>query len=445
MATEPETPPATEETAPDQGDVAPADVALEDSDAPVSGGGGAAAPEAAAEGGGRAIEETAPDLPPVGGRAIEETEPDLPPVAVRTRRGVAHTEARDVDDAGRPQKKADEAATSGDGEEGAAREDGDGAREAEGEEKEKPRRGWKILAGILGVLIGVGVAVALILPGYLRDRVVEEARARGILLTYQTMDVGFSKIEIGGAKITLVNVPDVEVAAARIEVDVLESQPVAIRAHELAMEMFGTEVLDHLAAWKKAYPAGLAVPVTGEKGSLGFHLARGGDAVLQLNNARVSVEAEKGSVETTETLFQGRNAGGMQIGWESTEEGFLVDIKPLTAPLSALSARVRSTKERPQLKLTLARTALRPLQAALGLPLGAEGLTAEGEVEMPVPSLEKPAPVDGVIKLSVKGYVPPHPKELDGILFGTTTKVRADFRLAEDSSGERAFAGGGGV
>jgi hypothetical protein len=32
----------------------------------------------------------------------------------------------------------------------------------------------------------------------------------------------------------------------------------------------------------------------------------------------------------------------------------------------------------------------------------------------------------------VKGYTPPHPRELDGILFGDTTTVRSKFQLAAD-------------
>jgi hypothetical protein len=51
---------------------------------------------------------------------------------------------------------------------------------------------------------------------------------------------------------------------------------------------------------------------------------------------------------------------------------------------------------------------------------------------MPLPSISKPAAVDGTLRLSVKGYTPPHPKELDGILFGDVTTVKSKFQLAAD-------------
>lgn len=300
------------------------------------------------------------------------------------------------------------------------------------------RRRWpRVVAGVAGVLIGVAVAVALIAPGYIRGRIVEEARARGIEIEFQDMDVGFSLLQLEGVKVALAGVPDVAAQAAHVEVDLEDWQPRAVRARGLAMTLFGTEALDHLSAWKNKNPSALATPIDASGATVAWHPAKGAAAALSLGDAHVAVEPEKGTIDSKQAVFVGRPAGPVRAAWDAADGGLAVEIRPLAAPLSAITidivaAKDASPRERPKVSIALARTKLAPLQAALGIPKGSEALEAEGELTMPLPSLAKPEPIDGALRLSVKGYVPPHPKELDGILFGDVTKVQAYFTLAPD-------------
>jgi hypothetical protein len=342
----------------------------------------------------RVVEETASDHPPVvemPPRVIEQTASDHPPVA-----------------------------------------------EAPREEAPAPKRRWlRALVALVGVLLAAAVALVLIAPVYIRDRIHEEARARGMVLVFRDVDVGLSRVVLGGVKISLVGVPDLEAQAERIEVDHTDWEPKAVRARGLSISMLGTAVLEHLATWKAANPRALAAPIEGEGATVEWHPVKGADTALSFGNARVSVSDDEGSVAAGEVVFNGRSAGPVQLSWLSEGGGFVVAIRPQAPPLSALtidvvSAKDAPAKERPRVRLALARTPLAPLQKALGLPKGSEGIQAEGEVDLPLPSLESPAKVEGSMRLSVQGYVPPHPRELDGILFGDVTKVRADFALAPD-------------
>lgn len=352
----------------------------------------------------RRIEETAPDQPPVvtGPPAIEETAPDQPPVASVPPPAAAPPVAPPP----------------------------------------RGRRWLRVVAAIVAVLIGLGVAVALLAPGYVRGRVEDEARALGILIVFRDVDVGFTRLDLEGVKLSLVGVPDMEAQAEHIEVDLDDWQPRAVRARGLAISLFGTGVLDHLSTWRAANPKALAAPLAAEGATVAWHTARGADAAVSFGDASVAMDADKGTIASKQTVFLARGAGAIDVGWVTDKRGLAVEIRPRTAPLSALKIDVlaaadASPRERPQVKLVLARTPLAPLQAALGIPAGSEGLEAEGEVTMPLPKLDQPEPIEGSVKLSVKGYVPPHPRELDGILFGNTTRVRSDFTIAPDFAGAK--------
>ena len=293
------------------------------------------------------------------------------------------------------------------------------------------KRVWlRVVAVVLGLLLGAVIAIALIAPGYLRDRIEAEARARGVVLVFADVEYSLSKIVLRDTSLALEGVPDFKAKAAWVEVDLVDWQPGAVRAGGLVISMSGTEVLGQLGAWKVRHADALAAPLSAEGARVDWSPEAGSEMGLSLRESKVAVAADKGAVDAADARALERAAGPVKVTWTTPADGFVVEIRPGAPPLSAVSAVVWSTKDGPFIKVTLARTALGPLQAALGIPRGSEGLVAEGEVEMPVPSLAKPAPIDASLKMTVKGYVPPHPKELDGILFGDATKVRAKVTIA---------------
>jgi hypothetical protein len=297
------------------------------------------------------------------------------------------------------------------------------------------RRRWlRVVAVCLGMLLGVAIALVLIAPSYLRGRIEDEARDRGIGLSFGEVDYGFSQIGLHDVKISLAGVRDFEASAGLVEVDLEEWQPRAIRAAGLVISLSGTDVLDALGAWKSAHASALAAPLQAQGARIEWHPTRDADAALVLDGSAVELDAAKGSIAASSARALARDAGPMSVVWTMPAEGFVVEIKPTAPPFSAVRAEVRSSKEGARIKLVLARTALGPLQVALGLPKGSEGILADGEMEMPLPSFERPAALAGSLRVTLKGYVPPHPRDLDGIVFGDTTVVRMKYEVAADFS-----------
>lgn len=304
--------------------------------------------------------------------------------------------------------------------------------------RHRPGRKWvRALLVTAVVVLSAAVVIALLAPGYLRGRVEEEARARGVVLAFATADYGFSKIVLGDVSLALSGVPDFQARATSIEVDLESLEPRAVRAGGLSVAMFGTEVLEQLGAWQKRHASALAAPISAEGTSIDWHPAQGAAAALSLRDAGLSADARTGKVEAASMHVAGRAIGPAAASWTISEGGVAVAIQPRAEPLSPLEVLVTSSGEGLSLKIGLARTPLAPLQEALGIPKGAEGIVAEAEVSALLPAGARPGPVDATLQMTVKGYVPPHPKELDGILFGDTTKVRSKLVIAADFSGAK--------
>lgn len=303
----------------------------------------------------------------------------------------------------------------------------------------RKRRWLRVVAVFLGLLVAVAVALVLLAPGYIRTRIHDDALERGIVLSFGDLDydLDFRKIGLHDVKVRLAGVRGFDVAATLIVVDIQDWQPGAIRADGLVLAMSGTDVIDALGSWRAAHPTALTAPLKGDSAHVEWRVTSGAEPAITLDGARVSIEPAKGSIDASSARLGGRDAGPVSVAWTTPPDGFTVDIHPTAPPLSAIHAEVRSSKEGARIKLVLDRTPLAPLQAALGLPKGAAGMIAEGELEMPLLSVDRPAPVDGSLRMTVKGFVVPHPRDLDGILFGDTTVVRAKLQLAADLGSAR--------
>ncbi len=304
-----------------------------------------------------------------------------------------------------------------------------------------PKRGFSKIFWGLGLGLGlIGIVATLLLlfaPGYLKTRVEEEARSRGVVLVFSEIEYGLSRVVLTDVSLALVGVPDFRAKASVIEVDLADWEPTALRASGLSLMLSGSDVIDQLSDWKSKYGKKQKAPVFAKDAQVDLRIEPGDPTGILLSQVTLNLVPEKGSIEAGKTRFLGREMGPTNVVWVLPDDGFTVEIRPQLAPLSALTAMIWSSKEGPLCKLSLARTQVAPLQAIFGIPPGSDGISIEGNVEMKLPSLAKKAPLEASIQLVVRGYVPPHPKELNGILFGDATKVRAKALIAENFGGAK--------
>jgi hypothetical protein len=161
-------------------------------------------------------------------------------------------------------------------------------------------------------------------------------------------------------------------------------------------------------------------------------------------------------LRATQVSLAGRDLGAVPVSWSMQDDELAIGIDsedPASAPLR-IKARPASKGGQPPgpgarpagdegvhveatlLPLPLGRL-LRAgvLSASRSVP-GAQGpgkeIVIDGSASFTLPIAADPRPIEGTAAVNLAGYVPPHPIELDGILFGDRTTVTTRFTLAAD-------------
>jgi hypothetical protein len=133
------------------------------------------------------------------------------------------------------------------------------------------------------------------------------------------------------------------------------------------------------------------------------------------------------------------SAGGVPLG--AVGAGFAVDAGGVTVELgkgagaeAPITARLTTTPRPPRVDLTLRPVKLEALGAALGLTFPAPGAVASGRAELTLGRRGGAEAIEGTASIQLDGWVPPHPRELSGIVTGKRTAIGARIAVAADRS-----------
>jgi hypothetical protein len=128
--------------------------------------------------------------------------------------------------------------------------------------------------------------------------------------------------------------------------------------------------------------------------------------------------------------FEGTNLGQLGARWNGKDPASIwlgaktPEAAPLRLALDTASKPMRLTATLPKAKVDdLARA------RSLSVPAEVRGASVEGTVVVTIGGPESKGMYAGTAAFEVKGWVPPHPKELDGIVFGNRTKLGATFEI----------------
>src|SRR5262249_38963527 len=134
----------------------------------------------------------------------------------------------------------------------------------------------------------------------------------------------------------------------------------------------------------------------------------------------------------TQASVSGVDVGTVGAVWTSAGDA-RVDLgfgatDPSAAPVTA-SIATRAVP--PTARITLPPTDLGKLAAPLDVKLP-PGVMASGPADLVFPKGLEPGNLTGHIASRLDGFVPPHPVELDGFLFGSTTLFSTDVDVSAD-------------
>jgi ADP-dependent NAD(P)H-hydrate dehydratase / NAD(P)H-hydrate epimerase len=305
-------------------------------------------------------------------------------------------------------------------------------RAPEAEAKPPKKRRWRRVAIVaLVTTLALGLGVGFGHRPLVRWWVIREARARGIELSFEDFSLSLDRVVLSAVRGRLVGVNGVDLQASELGIDIDGLDPKRIDARALAMTIEGPvdERLVALSTWADQHAQTLTLPATGD-----LVVRWGGKAApwLTVVGRARSDGGGAGGLEG-EVALEGMNLGlvaarwarkspvAIGVGARSPEEAKLrIDLDTQARPIKA------TVKLVPMKLDDLARS------RAIVLPEGLRGASAEAAATVFVGGPEAKGMYSGTATVDVTGWVPPHPRELDGIVFGRKTKLGATFEITPD-------------
>ncbi|WP_437496612.1 hypothetical protein [Sorangium sp. So ce1099] len=348
---------------------------------------------------------------------------------------------------------------------GSLRSDGGGGVPGDGGARRGKRR-WRAAIAALVVIAVLAAAVAALLvlgPPAIRRRIVAEARARGVALEPGVVDLGLGAVRLRGARFSLLGVRGLSGTVARATIELRGLSPARIAADGVDLALVGTDALEGLPAWVAQHgPRAAALPLTTSRVRLGFRDRDGGPEVLALADGSLQRRAaasgqgaaapqpgapqpEAGVLKQARVLVAGKEIARTDVAWSIGAASISLGFGGEDVAAAPLRAELRP-RPSPSASIALAPVPLTAIGALLGVDVGAAKMIVSGTLDLRLAegadrTALSQAPLEGPIALTVKGFTLPHPKELDGLLFGDTTTLKADARI----SGDRQRVALGGV
>lgn len=294
-----------------------------------------------------------------------------------------------------------------------------------------------ILFGLIACgLLVLGVSIALILPRLVEQRVVAEARARGVELTPGEVSFGLGWLQVTDSRLTLIGVPGLEVRAGLIDAELDGLSPVRFTMARVQAVAVGEPLAfaRQLDAWARARAGKLEEPLHVKPLTFTLRSEANAPSLLALEAGELRFMNDRAELVAERALAYNRDLGGLRIVQDERAlwAGLTLKQSALDNPIVALELGGSSQRN---LHVAVSPVTLGHLEKLLGfeLPLD-EGVTVSGTLGATIPNnMAAGGRVTGRVDVILKGYVPPHPVELDGFVFGDTTQIGSAYRVEPEN------------
>jgi hypothetical protein len=259
-----------------------------------------------------------------------------------------------------------------------------------------------------------------------RAFIIEEARARGVLIEFADYDLGLSSVTLHDTQVGLMGSTALDAHVDTLDLFVSGTTLERIRAE--GVKATYTEPISALFTRLEQRGRGAEgpeVPVTVTKLNAVWSFSADGTDVVKMEGATLGVD-EKGTLLTAAPVtVLGRPLKTFEAKYQSLEQVLEVRVG-LDAAAAPLLWSANLGGDPKTLRLEFDRVDPKALGQAFGLGDVAFEHLASGSVEW---SLAEGAAgrVEGNAKVVLLGYVPPHPVELSGFRFGEDTFVESGF------------------
>jgi hypothetical protein len=290
-------------------------------------------------------------------------------------------------------------------------------------------------------LIRAGIPVALLavgLLGYgpiLRFFVRQKAAGLGVELEFDDMERTAGGWKLEGARARLAGVRGLRARAMGVRVGTSWFSVTSVDADRVHVTVEGavTERLPELAAWSKDHPDVYRLPGSGSDIHVEWRARADASPWLTLTGGFLQSTRKAGRFTAAAGTMAGAPMGQVSADWTvDASERIAIGVKDSHGG-SLLTVAVRAGDDPPRAEIALGPIKLGALGAAAGLSISSPA-TASGKAELTLAGRGAGRTIDGHAELHLHGFLPPHPKELNGIVFGKETSIASKLHVGEDGA-----------
>ena len=294
------------------------------------------------------------------------------------------------------------------------------------------KRWLLVLAIAVALLLGAsGIVLLVLLPRYVESKVLASAAANGISLKPSKIRFGWGWVQVTQARVKLDGVRSVEMQVGRIDVALDRVTPLSIELSNVDGLVSGSlsNVGLELSAWTSAHPSAYSLPLSAKNVHVRFVDPAGSPPWLEASEGSLTRTANGGAFSALHTVFMGVDLGQVGAGFSRAASAIALGFGQSDLTHAPFRVEVKPSATPPTATFSLAPIAADLLARLLGVELSISGVTVAAETSIAFGTGPAKGSVNGYTHITLKGYVPPHPFELDGFIFGDTTTFDTKFAL----------------
>ena len=303
---------------------------------------------------------------------------------------------------------------------------------------------------VVGLLLAAGAVFLLFFAEPMARRMaVQRADEHGVVLEPGELSLGLGRVTVLGSRFHLKGLPAVRGTLRELRVSLRGTHPVGVKLRGVEVEAIGSAPTLALGVteWTKRYPQTFRMPTEADEVTLVWRKAPKADPWLTLaggavrrDGATTHFSANKSVLGVCSEKDDGApvcpDLGKIGAAWTGDEAQVAIGLGADDLGRAPVRLEVRHALAEPTATITLSPVDLARLAGPFGAKLPMKNVTASATIDLTLPKGLEGGVVTGSLDTKLKGYVPPHPRELDGLVFGDTTTLVAKLRV--DEARERA-------
>lgn len=303
-----------------------------------------------------------------------------------------------------------------------------------------PRRRYLRAALILLALLALTLlaAGAAAYRPYVRRLILREATRLGVVLVFDDFELARGSVRLLRARCELASVAGLRAQIGTLTVTLDGLAPTRIDADgiDVAVEGSAADRFLVLSAWSTEHPSAYRTPSESRNVRLTWSARPGEAPWLTLTDGALSADGKAATFRAPSATIEGLAVGALGAAWSADKATISIGLGKEIIADAPIRIEVDPAARPPTVSAVMVPRKLDELAAPMGLGNarlpGTKNATVDGSARLTLGQHADRDAVMGSVTATIKGWVPPHPKELDGIIYGSSTVLGATFVVSED-------------